>query len=214
MRRTLLALCGVCVVAGSPLGGEQQGPPFRGGVTLVTIDVTVLDREGRPVPGLTTADFQVKLNGRTQPIRALSYLEARTETTESEAKPKAPVMPQMFPVAPVAEPADAITQPRVFVIIVDNLSFPPGGGKALFLAAQRFVAGLPAANLVGFATSSGSGAVNPTTDRAAIGTALSNVVGEFHNPRDIDRGGPAGTRERRPISPSASARPSTSIAAT
>jgi hypothetical protein len=33
------------LVAGSRLGGEQQAPPsLKGGVTFVTIDVTVLDR--------------------------------------------------------------------------------------------------------------------------------------------------------------------------
>jgi VWFA-related protein len=196
MRRTLLALCCVCS-AGSLLRGQQQPTPsFRGGVTLVTIDVTVLDREGRPVPGLTAADFQVKLNGRVQPVRALSYLEARTDTTETEAQPKAPVMPQMFPVAPVSgETAASVSEPRVFVILVDDLSFPALGGKALFLAAQRFVEGLPAADLIGFATSSGPGAVNPTADRAAVSAALSKVVGEYNDPRAVDRGGPSGTKD-------------------
>jgi VWFA-related protein len=198
MRRIVLAFCSVCMVAASPLGGEQQAPPsFKGGVTLVTIDVTVLDRDGRPVPGLTAADFQVKLNGRVQPVRALSYLEARADATRSEPQPAAPVMPQLFPVAPVAgEVAAAVTEPRVFVILVDDLSFPPLGGKALFLAAQRFIATLPAADLVGFATSSGPGSVNPTADRAHVGEALSKVVGEYLDPRGIDRGGPLGTKTK------------------
>jgi VWFA-related protein len=171
-------------------------------VTLVTIDVTVLDREGRPVPGLTAADFQVKLNGRVQPVRALSYLEARTDRTETEAKPTAPVMPQMFPVAPVAgEAAASVTEPRVFVILVDDLSFPPLGGKSLFFAAQRFIADLPPADLVGFSTSSGAGAVNPTADRAAVSAALSKVVGEYNDPRAIDRGGPSGTKNSMNAAP-------------
>jgi len=199
MRRIVLAWCAVCLVAASPLGGEQQAPPsFKGGVTLVTIDVTVLDRDGQPVPGLTAADFQVKLNGRVQPVRALSYLEARADTTASEPRPTAPVMPQMFPVAPVADAAPAASEPRVFVIMVDDLSFPALGGKALFLAAQRFIAGLPAGDLVGFATSSGPGAVNPTADRTAVGEALGKVVGEYNDPRAIDRGGPAGTSHDAP----------------
>ena len=60
-----------------------------------------------------------------------------------------------------AETAAAVTEPRVFVILVDDFILPRLGGKAVF-AAQRFVAGLPGADLVGLATSSGSGAVNPT----------------------------------------------------
>ena len=52
--------------------------------------------------------------------------------------------------------------------------------------------GLPAGDLVGFATSSGPGAVNPTRDRAPISAALAAVVGEYMDPRSIDRGSPAG----------------------
>jgi len=80
------------------------------------------------------------------------------------------------------------------VILVDDLSFPPLGGKSLFVAAQRFIADLPAADLVGFSRSSGAGAVNPTADRAAVSAALSKVVGEYNDPRAIDRGGPSGTK--------------------
>ena len=143
--------------------GQQPAPPaFKGGVSLVTVDVTVLDRDGKPVPGLTSNDFQVKLNGKAQPVRALTYLEARTAAPESAPDPKAPPMPQMFPVAEVrGGDASTTTESRVFVILVDDLSFPPLGGKALFTAAQRFVAGLPAGDLVGFATSSGPGGGQP-----------------------------------------------------
>jgi hypothetical protein len=174
------------------LSDSRPPPSFRGGVTLVTIDVTVLDREGRRVSDLTAADFQVRLNGRVQPVRALSYLEALSGTADSVLKPQAPVMPQMFPVAAVAgEAAAPGTEPRVFMILVDDLSFPPLGGKALFFAAGRFVASLPPADLVGFSTTSAPGSVNPTTDRAVISTALAKAVGEDNDPRAIDRGGPS-----------------------
>jgi hypothetical protein len=191
MRQSAIALC--CVLAaGRLLPGQQQTPPaFKGGVALVTVDVTVLDRDGRPVPGLTAADFQVKLNGRVQPVRALTYLEAGAATAEDSGKPAAPVMPQLFPVAPVAEVAPTVSEARVFVILVDDLSFSPLAGRGLFSAAQRFVEGLPASDLVGFSTSSGPGAVNPTRDRAPIVAALKSVVGEWTDPRAIDRGGSA-----------------------
>ncbi len=132
MRYIAAALC-ILIVAGSIalLHAQQPAPPFRGGVSLVTVDVTVLDKEGRPVPGLAAEDFQVKLNGKVQPIRALSYLEARTDTTESVPAPKGPVMPQMFPVADVKEAPPGGTESRVFVLLVDDLSFPATGGLLL-----------------------------------------------------------------------------------
>ena len=54
----------------------QQPPPIKSGVTLVTIDVTALDRDGRAVTSLTANDFEVKLNGRVQPIRTLTRAAA------------------------------------------------------------------------------------------------------------------------------------------
>jgi VWFA-related protein len=195
MRKIAIVLCCVAAAAaGAKVRGQQPAPPaFKGGVSLITIDVTVLDRDGRPVPGLTADDFQVKLNGKVQPVRALSYLEASTDTPETAPGPKAPVMPQMFPVAAVrGEDSSTAAESRVFVILVDDLSFPPVAGKALFSATARFVAGLPAADIIGFSTSSGPGAVNPTRDRAPIAAALSAVVGEYSDPRSIDRGGASG----------------------
>src|SRR6185369_2943024 len=102
MRHTAIALCCVAAASVAPLHSQQPAPPaFKGGVSLITIDVTVLDRDGRPVSGLTADDFQVKLNGKVQPVRALTYIEASTDTHETAPGSKAPVMPQMFPVAPV-----------------------------------------------------------------------------------------------------------------
>ena len=188
MRQIATALCSV-FAAGALLRVHGQQPAFKGGVSLITVDVTVLDRDGKPVPGLTANDFQVKLNGKVQPVRALTFLESSTDAAEPAPDPKAPVMPQMFPVAEVkGGAAETTRESRVFVVLVDDLSFPPVGGKALFAAAQRFIAVLPGADLVGFATSSGPGAVNPTRDRAPIAAALKAVVGEYSDPRGIDRG--------------------------
>ena len=67
MRRVLLCLVG-CLALGAgaasqqapqaPAHGEaQQQPLFRGGARFVRVDVYPTDREGRPIEGLTAADF-------------------------------------------------------------------------------------------------------------------------------------------------------------
>jgi hypothetical protein len=65
------------LLIGSAIGARaQERPAFKSGVTLVTVDVTVLDRDGQPVPDLTAADFDVQQDGRTQPVRSVTYLRA------------------------------------------------------------------------------------------------------------------------------------------
>lgn len=49
---------------------RDQQATFRSGVDLVRVDVLVTDR-GKPVRGLTVADFEVRDNGRVQRIDAL-----------------------------------------------------------------------------------------------------------------------------------------------
>jgi VWFA-related protein len=56
----------------SPAG---QAPVFRAAVELVRIDVSVLDRDHKPVHGLTAADFVVREDTKPQTIEAFSEVE-------------------------------------------------------------------------------------------------------------------------------------------
>jgi hypothetical protein len=76
-------------------------------------------------------------------------------------------------------------QSRVFVIVVDDLSFEAGVGKPLFVSAEAFVSKLPASDFVGFALTSGSASINPTRDRGPVLGALKRAVGVFSNPTRV-----------------------------
>lgn len=168
------ALAAACLLA---LAQEPQPPPFRSGVSIVTVDVSVLDADGRPVPGLTAADFDVRLNNRAQPIRGLEYLQSG-ESMSGAVGPS-------FDAAPAAPAAKGTirTAPRVFILLVDDLSFSPLDGKDLLTAAGRFVSSLPPADLVGLTTSTGTTVVNASRERAAILAALPKITGVFQDPR-------------------------------
>jgi VWFA-related protein len=161
----------------------QQKPPatFRSSVALVAVDVTVLDSDGRPVPGLAAEDFQIKLNGKIQPVRTLSYVRA----VEPSVGPA--VEPAFADLVPAGRAAVTnivpVKDPKIFVLAIDDLSFPPEGGRRTLTAARSFVEAQPAGVLVGLTTTSGSVAVNPTADHMAISAALKHVVGEFIDPR-------------------------------
>jgi VWFA-related protein len=54
-------------------GAPAGVPEFPAGVQLIRLDVSVVDKSGRPVPGLQPSDFEVKEDGRAVPV---SYFEA------------------------------------------------------------------------------------------------------------------------------------------
>ena len=72
----MLVLAAVVLAAAST--GLTQAPPrnppeFPADVRLIRLDVSVVDKAGRPVPGLLPEQFEVKEDGRTVPV---SYFEA------------------------------------------------------------------------------------------------------------------------------------------
>src|SRR5215211_6711300 len=60
------------VISAALLGGlalsAQQPPVFRGGGEVVRVFVTVMDRDGRLVTALSQNDFEIRDEGKPQPI--------------------------------------------------------------------------------------------------------------------------------------------------
>ena len=197
MRRLpLVSVAAALLLLGVRTQAQQSGPQFRSGVTLVTIDVTVLDKDGLPVPGLAAGDFEVKLNGRVQPVRSATFLQASAESQMSGAV--GPTFDAVTPAIPVAGGAPAASAPRLFVVLVDDLSFAPQRGRALFAATQRFVGSLPSTDRVGLATTTGTKAINPAADRAPIAEALKTMTGSYIDPRSATLNGPATAKSSGP----------------
>jgi len=187
----LLLLLGLTTGAGAQ---QQTTPTFRSAVSLVTVDVSVLDRDGKPVPGLAAGDFEVKLNGKVRPVKVLTYVQAAGELAPTAAAVVPPLAPpedgarlgrQVATNDGVVAAAKQAGEDRVFVLLIDDLSFEPMRGKALFQAAKTFVDGLPAVDLVGIATTSGSAAVNPTADRSRVRAVLAKAAGEGGSPQSL-----------------------------
>jgi VWFA-related protein len=113
--------------AGTAWTQAPKSPPtFPSGVELVTVDAVVLDRDGRPVPGLTKEDFVVKEDGKPRDI--VSF-----EAFEVGAVPDEPEHPAVV----------ASNEPRgtgrAFAIVLDDLRIAPERVPGAREAATRFL---------------------------------------------------------------------------
>jgi VWFA-related protein len=72
-----------------PIGARAQESqpqtPFRTGTNIVRVDATVIDRQGNPVPSLTADDFEVREDGRVQPITSFKFISADGQPTDDRS---------------------------------------------------------------------------------------------------------------------------------
>lgn len=166
-----------------PLLAQQA--TFKSSVSLLQVDVTVLDRAGAPVPGLTADDFVVTLNSKRQPVRSAAFIEAGGATPGSELNAHG------VEISRQATNNASRTEPRLFVVMADDLSLSATNGKGLFVAAERFLSRVPAGDWIGVTTTSGLGrSINPTQDHRAVETVLRKTFGAQFDPRAMGGKGP------------------------
>lgn len=109
----LLSLVGVFSVCLASATAQQappspQVPTFRASTRLVPISVVVTDRAGRPIDGLTAADFEIREGGKVQPVSAFAV-------EQSAVKPPAFI---------------AAAAPNSFTNVLDGRT---GGGATIIL---------------------------------------------------------------------------------
>src|SRR5438094_439689 len=104
--------------AAAPSQVQADQPVFRGGVELIQLDVSVLDRKRQPVTGLNASDFTVFENGVQRSVRAFTSIELPARAPRADA-------------ALAALPADVVTNQvgqqdgRLVIILIDR-TIPTG----------------------------------------------------------------------------------------
>ena len=118
--RVLIVGLAVTLAVTPIVTSQQQAPPsFRSRLDVVHLDVSVLDRQRRPVRGLTAADFTVLEDGKPQPVSVFSAIDVPAPPLEPPAKWAQSVSSDV-------QTNDASEQPegRLFVILVDDAMMP------------------------------------------------------------------------------------------
>jgi VWFA-related protein len=121
--------------AGARAQAPQRPPEFAARVDLVTVEVTVLDRDGKPVPGLAREAFSVFEDGVRQEIAAFKAIDLRPGAPGSGPAPAEP------PVAGADGTAPA--PPWTYVLVIDDVHLNPSQASDVRKAVSRFVEGAP-----------------------------------------------------------------------
>lgn len=105
--------------------------------TLVQIDVTVTDRDGKVVKDLKPGDFEIYENGKKQDITNLSFVSAGTVSNQPAAKPKTNDK-NIIPPPPVVNLRPEQIR-RTIALVVDDLTLSFESTYYIKRALKKFV---------------------------------------------------------------------------
>jgi VWFA-related protein len=105
-------------------------------VRVVNVDVVVRDRTGKPVTGLTKADFEIYENGQKQEITNLYEVRPTASAAAPSVKTPAPAQPNP---APAEAEAPVELRPRNIVMFVDNYSLQPFRRDKVLQSLRKFI---------------------------------------------------------------------------
>ena len=158
------------LIYGALTGAVQepgQQPVFRSGVELVSIDVSVLDRQGDPVRGLAPADFKITVDGRPRVVVSAEFVDVAAARARAVARPE---------LAAVSTNEGAGIG-RQIIFVVDQGTLETGTGRYVARAAERFFTGLSFEDRTGLIMLPVGKSVNLTWSHDQVHAALQRLAG-------------------------------------
>ncbi len=146
--REVLAVLVLVAVVCATLGAQQPATPtFRATTRLIVQTITVKDKDGKPVEGLTANDFVVTEDGQSQTISFVEFQRLR-DALPGTAPPAAvpAVTPTVVPTTPTQIAASAgdvrgaqYRDRRLLVLYFDFSALPPPDLVRAYSAAVKFL---------------------------------------------------------------------------
>ncbi len=147
-----------------------QGPTFRTGVDLVAVDVSVVDRRGRPVEDLRAPEFSVKIDGEVRRVVSAELIKVDIEAAKKQVADKT----ESFYTSNLTPPNG-----RQIIIAVDQINIRPGSLRPVLDAAGRFLDLLSPLDQVAFVAFPEPGPrINFTNDKLRLRRAMQGLVGQ------------------------------------
>ena len=177
-------------VLAATLTPAQQQSPLRTSTAGVLIDVTVFDKDGRPITDLTATDFEIREDGKPQQIVSATLMKGGVPTplTGTAVTPTPPVFETPSGAAPSRVGVPTALTPTITAILFESLSADSRGYAAK--AAAQLVSTLAPPNeyagvfLGGLAFTT----VQPFTNKPAdVRNALNRVAVTAPNDMNLDR---------------------------
>jgi VWFA-related protein len=168
MQKTIVLAAGFSLLIGATIAAQDQQPPtFRTTVDLVPVDVSILDRTGRPLQGLEAKDFVLTVDGTPRRVVSAQYI-----SSVRDAGP-APATPSHYSTNTSAVGG------RMIMIAVDQANIGAGRGRLAMESARKFVQRLSPADRVGLVTLPGAGPqIDFTANHALVHAMLGRIVGQ------------------------------------
>jgi VWFA-related protein len=164
----------IVIAAQQPQPQQQPAPPqqvprpsFETKAEIVLVDVNVVDRDAKPVPTLTSDDFDLEVNGQPRAIASVQFIST-APTNTSAATPREAAYTSN----------ETQTTGRLLLFVVDEGSLRVGANRTILRTAQSLFDRLAPGDLVGVARlPTGFGGVEFTADRKRVNDALMRVTG-------------------------------------
>jgi VWFA-related protein len=157
-------------------GTSQQAPyTLQVNSRVVLTDVTVTDKQGNPVTGLSQDDFRIFDNGREQKLGSFEEHQEQTAHLEEASAPAGGFGNDFLRHPP----------PQVNALLFDTTTIGMLDQMVLFQQMKKFVAGLPAGEPVAVFVRSGDVTLQLsgfTADREALIGAIGRAIPHFQRP--------------------------------
>ncbi|HXH06514.1 MAG TPA: VWA domain-containing protein [Vicinamibacterales bacterium] len=152
-----------------PLAAQTPQPRFRSGIDLVTVDVAVLDEDGRPIDDLRVEDFDIRVDGAPRRVVSAQFVAlGRTGDAVRSARATGGDFSSN----------DEAREGRLVLLAVDQPNIRRADGGAAIRAAVRFLDSLDPADRVAVTGLARLGPFEFTLNRAASRLQLERLMGE------------------------------------